>query len=193
MLIKRMNSEASFGRRAARKGRPRPGSPRSAQEVIQRDGSVRHRGEVVGHVKQVKGGWRGFIRGDAVTRVHDTQRSAAQALVRQARMAGMRKPRVSREVPGQFMLPFKRGRKASGDVFICPFCDKTLKTQKSFEKHYRACKKAEDDAWRREMAMEAGMGLGVGAYNDMMGGDSYSPDPCGHHCGADCPRCGEDW
>lgn len=26
-----------------------------------------------------------------------------------------------------------------------------------------------DDDWRREMAMEAGMGLGIDAYNDMMG------------------------
>lgn len=26
-----------------------------------------------------------------------------------------------------------------------------------------------DDSWRREMAMEAGMGLGIDAYNDMMG------------------------
>ena len=27
----------------------------------------------------------------------------------------------------------------------------------------------DDDGWRREMAMEAGMGLGIDAYNDAMG------------------------
>jgi len=30
-------------------------------------------------------------------------------------------------------------------------------------------RKVADDGWRREMAMEAGMGLGVEAYNDAMG------------------------
>ena len=51
--------------------------------------------------------------------------------------------------------------------------------------------RAVDKAWRHEMAMEAGMGLGVDAYNDMMGQSTGSPGPCGHHCGSDCPRCGE--
>lgn len=44
-------------------------------------------------------------------------------------------------------------------------------------------------AWREERAMEAGMAHGIGAYNEVMGYDSYSPEPCGQHC-YDCPRCG---
>ena len=46
-----------------------------------------------------------------------------------------------------------------------------------------ACKQRErdQDAWQREMAMEAGMGLGADAYNDMMGFGGGGPP--------DCPRC----
>ncbi len=45
---------------------------------------------------------------------------------------------------------------------------------------------------KREQANEAGMAHGVRGYNDAMGYDLGSPDPCGHQCGWDCPRCGED-
>ncbi|MDP6940201.1 MAG: hypothetical protein QF848_15360 [Planctomycetota bacterium] len=41
----------------------------------------------------------------------------------------------------------------------------------------------------REQAMQAGMEFGIQGYNDVMGYDSYTPEPCGHHC-RDCPRCG---
>ena len=34
---------------------------------------------------------------------------------------------------------------------------------------------AEDGDWRREIAMEAGMGLGVDAYNDVMGYSAEEP------------------
>lgn len=44
----------------------------------------------------------------------------------------------------------------------------------------RVQRKQEDDnrAWQREIAMEAGMGMGVHAYNDAMGYDSepYNPE-----------------
>lgn len=48
------------------------------------------------------------------------------------------------------------------------------------------------DDWITERATQAGMEGGVQAYNDAMGYDLTAPDPCGHHCGSDCPRCG-DW
>ena len=51
--------------------------------------------------------------------------------------------------------------------------------------------RAVDKAWRHEMAMEAGMGMGIDAYNDMLGQGGGDPGPCGHHCHSDCPRCGE--
>lgn len=36
--------------------------------------------------------------------------------------------------------------------------------------HYRARSRAQDDAeWRQERAMQAGMGLGIEAYNDELG------------------------
>lgn len=41
----------------------------------------------------------------------------------------------------------------------------------------------------REQAMMAGMEFGIQGYNDVMGYDSYTPEPCGHHC-RDCPHCG---
>ncbi len=52
----------------------------------------------------------------------------------------------------------------------------------------------EDDVldWRREMAMEAGMAGGTDAYNETMGWDTSAPEPCGHHCPSDCPRCGDN-
>jgi len=43
---------------------------------------------------------------------------------------------------------------------------------------------------RDELAMEAGMLHGVNAYNEAMGWDVSFPEPCGHHCQSDCPRCG---
>jgi hypothetical protein len=45
--------------------------------------------------------------------------------------------------------------------------------------------------WKQERATQAGMMGGVSAYNEVMGYDSYSPEPCGHHCGSGCPRCGD--
>ena len=42
-----------------------------------------------------------------------------------------------------------------------------------------------------EAAMLAGMGGGIRAYNEVRGHDAYTPEPCGHHCGDDCPRCGD--
>jgi hypothetical protein len=44
---------------------------------------------------------------------------------------------------------------------------------------------------KRERAYEAGMLYGVEAYNDAMGYSLAAPEPCGHHCMSDCPRCGE--
>lgn len=43
-----------------------------------------------------------------------------------------------------------------------------------------------------EFAMQQGMAFGAGAYNEAMGYDTSSPDPCGHHCPSDCPRCGQE-
>jgi hypothetical protein len=43
---------------------------------------------------------------------------------------------------------------------------------------------------RSETAMQAGMAFGVQGYNEAMGSDSETPEPCGHHCHSDCPRCG---
>lgn len=37
------------------------------------------------------------------------------------------------------------------------------------EARRRREREAQDEAWRRELAMEAGMGLGVDAFNDAMG------------------------
>ena len=54
-------------------------------------------------------------------------------------------------------------------------------------------READDRSDRNERAMEAGMLGGVGAYKEAMGFDSYTPEPCGHHCGSNCPRCGEDF
>ena len=50
---------------------------------------------------------------------------------------------------------------------------------------------SDDDSWRQERAMQAGMMGGVGAYNEVMGHDSYQEEECGHQCRSDCPRCGE--
>lgn len=44
-----------------------------------------------------------------------------------------------------------------------------------------------------ESAMEAGMAFGVRGYNEVRGYDSYTPEPCGHHCDWDCPQCGESY
>jgi hypothetical protein len=51
---------------------------------------------------------------------------------------------------------------------------------------------AEAQEWMREQAIEAGMLHGVRGYNNSMGCDLGAPDPCGHQCDWDCPRCGED-
>jgi hypothetical protein len=47
------------------------------------------------------------------------------------------------------------------------------------------------EAEREERAMQAGMAGGVDAYNEARGYYVDSPEPCGHHCPSDCPRCGE--
>jgi len=49
----------------------------------------------------------------------------------------------------------------------------------------------EDDADDSEFAMQQGMAFGTDGYNDAMGYDLSTPEPCGHHCGSDCPRCGD--
>jgi hypothetical protein len=50
-----------------------------------------------------------------------------------------------------------------------------------------------DDIQREELAREAFARGGMNAYNEARGYDSYSSEPCGHHCDYDCPRCGEDY
>ena len=50
----------------------------------------------------------------------------------------------------------------------------------------------DDDDWAKEITNEAGMAHGVHAFNEARGYDTTAPDPCGHHCGSDCPRCGGD-
>ena len=42
-----------------------------------------------------------------------------------------------------------------------------------------------------EYAIEAGMLHGIDEYNEATGNGAYSPEPCGHHCTDDCPRCFE--
>lgn len=49
----------------------------------------------------------------------------------------------------------------------------------------------QDELDRQEIAREAGMLHGVDAYNEAMGYDTSPPEPCGHHCPSDCPRCGD--
>ena len=49
----------------------------------------------------------------------------------------------------------------------------------------------EDDFDDSEFAMQQGMAFGTDGYNDAMGYDLSAPEPCGHHCGSDCPRCGD--
>jgi hypothetical protein len=49
----------------------------------------------------------------------------------------------------------------------------------------------EDDFDDSEFAMQQGMAFGTDGYNDAMGYDISTPEPCGHHCGSDCPRCGD--
>ncbi len=44
-------------------------------------------------------------------------------------------------------------------------------------KRFQREKEADQRAWQREIAMEAGMGMGVHAYNDAMGYDSEPYDP----------------
>jgi hypothetical protein len=51
----------------------------------------------------------------------------------------------------------------------------------------------EQDAERATAARQAGMAFGVQGYNDALGYDTQPPEPCGHHCDSDCPRCGDDW
>ena len=45
---------------------------------------------------------------------------------------------------------------------------------------------------QREIEREAFARGGMFAYNEARGYDTTSPDPCGHHCGYDCPRCGDE-
>ena len=41
-----------------------------------------------------------------------------------------------------------------------------------------------------EAAILAGMEGGASGYNAARGYDTEEPEPCGHHCDSDCPRCG---
>lgn len=46
------------------------------------------------------------------------------------------------------------------------------------------------DVWAvTEQAQLAGMAHGVDAYNEAMGWDTSSPEPCGHHCVGAYPPC----
>ena len=48
--------------------------------------------------------------------------------------------------------------------------------------------------WKQERAMQEGMAHGVDAYNDAMGYDLSSPEPCGHHCvGTGCHCLNDNW
>lgn len=49
-----------------------------------------------------------------------------------------------------------------------------------------------DDMQDMEMVSEAFARGGMTAVNEYRGHDSYNPEPCGHHCDEDCPRCGYD-
>ena len=50
---------------------------------------------------------------------------------------------------------------------------------------------ADVDVGRMERGSEAFAAGGMDAYNDAMGhGVVTEPEPCGHHCPWDCPRCG---
>ena len=48
----------------------------------------------------------------------------------------------------------------------------------------------EDDEGDDEAATLAGMEGGAIGYNEARGYDTEEPEPCGHHCDYDCPRCG---
>jgi hypothetical protein len=48
----------------------------------------------------------------------------------------------------------------------------------------------EDDEGDNEAAILAGMESGASGYNAARGYDTEEPEPCGHHYGYDCPRCG---
>ena len=48
---------------------------------------------------------------------------------------------------------------------------------------------AQDD--EAERVNLAGMTHGVAGRNEAAGYDLTPPEPCGHHCPWDCPRCGE--
>lgn len=49
-----------------------------------------------------------------------------------------------------------------------------------------------DDDDDDEYAHRVGMEMGIDAYNGARGMSTEAPEPCGHHCPPDCPRCGED-
>jgi hypothetical protein len=49
-----------------------------------------------------------------------------------------------------------------------------------------------EEETNNELAQEAGMLYGIEAYNEARGYDTTSPEPCGHHCQSDCPRCGRE-
>lgn len=49
-----------------------------------------------------------------------------------------------------------------------------------------------DEQDRKEIAQQEGMLHGVDAYNEVMGYDTSAPEPCGHHCPSNCPRCGDE-
>ena len=46
------------------------------------------------------------------------------------------------------------------------------------------------EAWKDEIAIEAGMLGGCSAYNEARGFEVEEVEPCGHHCDYSCPRCG---
>lgn len=50
-----------------------------------------------------------------------------------------------------------------------------------------------DSQQREELSREAFARGGMRAFNESRGFESYSPEPCGHHCNDDCPVCGEEW
>jgi hypothetical protein len=50
---------------------------------------------------------------------------------------------------------------------------------------------ADKDDDSGETLMEAFARAGMLGYNEAQGCDTTEPEPCGHHCGDDCPLCGQ--
>jgi hypothetical protein len=68
---------------------------------------------------------------------------------------------------------------------LCPACDQDVELDNG---HCPIC--YWDVFVDGEQAHEAGMMHGIDAYNEARGYDTEAPEPCGHHCPSDCPRCG---